>query len=95
MTLETTIWDPVDRLTSPEAVQAYLSAAFEDGDPCLIAAAIGDVARARGMTEVASKAGLSREALYKAFQPNGNPTLLSLTSVMRVLGLKLDVSPII
>ncbi len=47
--LETTLWDPVDRLTSPAAIRAYLEAAFEDGDPDLIAAAFDDVARARGL----------------------------------------------
>jgi probable addiction module antidote protein len=91
MAIETTAWDPIDTLTSPEAEAAYLEAAFEDGDPSLIAAAIGDIARARGMTQIAKTAGLSREAMYKAFRKEGNPTLDTLSSVVKALGLKLSV----
>ncbi len=89
MPLETTTWDPIDNLDSPEAERAYLEAAFEDGDPSLIAAVIGDIARARGMTQIAKDAGLTRDALYKAFRSDGNPTLETLTSVLKALGLKL------
>jgi len=91
MALKTTLWDPVDNLVSPEAEQEYLQAAFEDGDPALIAAALGDIARARGMTHVAREAGISRETLYKALRPEGNPTLDTLARVIRVLGMKLAV----
>lgn len=91
MTLETTPWDPIDSLTSPEAEIAYLEAAFEDGDPSLIAAVIGDVARARGMAQIAKDAGLSRETMYKAFRREGNPTLETLASVLKALGVKLAV----
>jgi probable addiction module antidote protein len=73
-------------LTSPEAEVAYLEAAFEDGDPALIAAVIGDVARARGMAQVAKDAGLSRETMYKAFRREGK-----LAGVLKALGLKLGV----
>lgn len=93
MALETTIWDPTDNLSTPEAERAYLEAAFEDGDPALIAAAIGDVARARGMAQIARDAGISREAMYKAFRPDGNPTLETLTGVIKALGLKLTILP--
>lgn len=86
---ETTAWDPIDNLTSPEAERAYLEAAFEDGDPSLIAAVIGDIARARGMTQIANEAGLTRDTMYKSFRRDGNPTLETLTSVMKALGLKL------
>jgi probable addiction module antidote protein len=72
-------------------VKGYLDATFEDGDPALIAAALGDVARARGVTEIAREAGISREAMYKAFRPEGNPTLDTLARVIRALGLKLTV----
>jgi probable addiction module antidote protein len=89
MPLETTAWDPIDNLTTPEAERAYLEAAFEDGDPALIAAVIGDIARARGMTQIAREAGLTRDTMYKAFRREGNPTLETLTSVMKALGLKL------
>jgi probable addiction module antidote protein len=80
----------VDNLKSPEAETAYLEAAFEDGDPALIAAVIGDIARARGMSQIAKEAGLSREAMYKAFRREGNPTLVTLTRVMKALGIKLS-----
>ncbi len=89
--LKTSQWDSAELLDSPEAIAAYIEAAFEDGDPSLIAHALGVVARARGMSQLAKDAGLSRDALYKAFQPDGNPTLQTLTSVMNALGMKLSV----
>ncbi len=90
-TLKTSAWDSAELLDSPEAIAAYIEAAFEDGDPSLITHALGVVARARGMTQLAKEAGLSRDAMYKAFQPDGNPTLQTLTSVMKALGMKLSV----
>ena len=92
MKTATTLWDPIANLTSPEAEQAYIEAAFEDGDPALIAAAIGDIARARGMSQIAKDAGLSRETMHKAFRHEGNPTLKTLTKVLAALGLKLSAS---
>lgn len=91
MAITTKPWDPVEHLDSPEAIAAYVEAAFEDGDPALIAAVIGDVARARGMTQLARDAGVSRETLYKAFSEGGNPTLETLSGVIKALGLKLTV----
>lgn len=82
-------WDPAEHLETQEDMVAYLEAAFEDGDPALIAAALGDIARAKGMTEVARKAGLGRESLYKALSPHGNPELGTVIKVMEALGLKL------
>jgi len=82
-------WDPAEHLETQEDIVAYLEAAFEDGGPALIAAALGDIARAKGMTEVAKKAGLGRESLYKALSPNGNPELGTVIKVMEALGLKL------
>jgi probable addiction module antidote protein len=93
MPIETKIWDPVEHLTSPEAEFAYLEAAFEDGDPALIAAAIGDIARARGMAKIAKSAGLSRETMYKAFCADGNPTLETLAEVTKALGYRLSIAP--
>lgn len=87
--LKTTVWDAAEYLDNPEAVAAYLEAAFEDGDPSLIAAALGDVARAQGMTQLASQAGVTREALYKALSPNGDPRLSTFLGVMRALGIKI------
>ena len=89
--LQTSQWDSAELLDSPEAIAAYIEAAFEDGDSSLIAHALGVVARARGMSQLAKDAGLSRDALYKAFQPDGNTTLQTLTSVMNALGMKLSV----
>jgi probable addiction module antidote protein len=68
---------------------AYIEAALEDGDAAVIAAALGDVARARGMSEVARKAGLGRESLYKALSPGGNPEFSTVLRVLKALGLRL------
>jgi len=87
--LKTTRWDPAEYLDSPESIAAYLEAAFDDGDPSLIAAALGDIARAIGMTQLASQAGVTREALYKALSPTGDPRLSTLLGVMKALGIKL------
>jgi probable addiction module antidote protein len=89
MPLETTRWDVVDHLRTPEDQAAYLEAAFEDGDPDLIVAAIGDIARAQGIARIAEATKLSRETLSNIFKPGGNPTLATLTSVMREIGFKL------
>src|SRR5882757_3245215 len=93
MPLETVPWDVTEHLDSEEAIAAYLDAVFEDGDPKLIAAAIGDVARARGMTEIAEKTGLSRESLYRALSRDGNPEMATVLRVMRALGMRVSVSP--
>lgn len=70
----------------------YLEAAFEDGDPAVIAHALGDVARAVGMTAVAKDAGVSREALYKSLSEAGDPRLSTFFGVIKALGLKVSVS---
>ena len=85
-------WDAADYLESEEDVVLYLEAAFEDGDPGLIAAALGDIAKAKGMTTVAAEAGLGRESLYKALSPDGNPEFATVLKVMRALGLRLHAS---
>ena len=89
MTLTTTQWDPSEYLDSPKAIAAYLEAAFEDGDPALIAAALGDIAPAMGMTDLAARVGVTREALYKALSPTGDPRLSTFLGVMKALGIKL------
>ena len=93
MTIQTKPWDPADHLGSPEAIAEYLTAAFEDGDPKLIAAALGDVARARGMADVAKAAGLSRESLYRSLSPEGNPSLATVLAVAKTLGVSLSARP--
>jgi probable addiction module antidote protein len=91
----TTPWDPADHLHTEEDMAAYLEAALEDGDPTLIAAALGDIARAKGMTQVAREAGLGRESLYKALSPAGNPEFATILKVVAALGLKLHAAPAI
>lgn len=86
-------WDPAGYLETPTDIAAYLEAALEDGDPALVAAAIGDIARAKGMTEITRKAGLGRESLYKALSSEGNPELGTILRVVRALGLKLHAVP--
>ena len=88
-TTRTRPWDAADHLGSDEDIVAYLEAAFEDGDPALIAAALGDVARAKGMTKIATDAGLGRESLYKALSANGNPEFATVLKVLRALGVGL------
>ena len=85
-------WDAVDYLETEEDIVAYLEAALDEGDPALIAAALGDIARAKGMTIVAADAGLGRESLYKALSPDGNPEFATVLKVMRALGLRLHAS---
>lgn len=67
---------------------------LEDGDPALIAAAIGDVARAHGMAQIAAETGRSRESLYRALSDKGNPQLDTLIGVLKAIGLRLSVQPI-
>jgi probable addiction module antidote protein len=90
----TTPWDPADHLVSSEDQAAYLEAALEDGDPKVIAAALGDIARAKGMTQIARDAGLGRESLYKALSAGGNPEFGTILRVISALGLQLHASPL-
>ena len=87
--LKTTKWDVTEYLKTDEDMAAYLEAAMEDGHPAVIAAAIGNIARAKGMTQVARKAGIGRVSLYKALSPDGNPEFATVLKVIRALGLRL------
>jgi probable addiction module antidote protein len=89
MALKTTPFDPAEYLDTPGRIAAYLRVVFEDGDPTLIATALGDVARAKGMTQLAAEAGVTREALYKALSATGDPRLSTFLGVMKALGIKL------
>lgn len=89
----TTPWDPADHLRTDEDMAVYLEAALEEGDPTLVAAALGDIARAKGMTQVAREAGLGRESLYKALSPAGNPEFATILKVVAALGLQLHATP--
>ena len=89
----TTPWDPANHLHTEEDMAAYLEAALEDGNATLITAALGDIARAKGMTQVARDAGLGRESLYKALSPVGNPEFATILKVVAALGLQLHATP--
>lgn len=84
-------WDAAEHLETEEDMVAYLDAALEDGDPAVIVAVVGDIARAKGMSQIAREAGLGRESLYKALSPGGNPEFATILKVVRALGLKLSV----
>lgn len=86
-------WDPAEHLETDEDMAAYLEAALAEGDPALVAAALGDIARAKGMTHVARETGLGRESLYKALSPTGNPELATILKVIAALGLELHAAP--
>jgi len=92
MTVELTKWDSADHLKTKEDVAAYLEAVFEDGDSTLITHALGVVARAEGMTEVAKQTGLTRASLYKALSGDGNPEFSTVLKVVQALGLKMTVA---
>ena len=86
---KTRSWDAAVHLETEEDMAAYLEAALEEGDAALFTAALGDVARAKGMTEIAKKSGLGRESLYKALSADGNPEFATVLKVVQSLGLKL------
>ncbi|WP_428246503.1 addiction module antidote protein [Ferrovibrio sp.] len=83
-------YDAAKYLATEADQQAYLDAAFADGEPRLIAAALGDIAKARGMTQVARAAGLGRESLYKALSPDGSPEFATILKVTQALGFRLQ-----
>ena len=87
--LKTTLFDAADYLEDPEDIAFYLEEAFATEDPTYISHALGTVARAKGMSEVARKTGLSRESLYKALSAKGNPEFATILKVMRALDLKI------
>jgi probable addiction module antidote protein len=89
----TRIWDPAEHLITDEDMAAYLEVALQEGDPALIAAALGDITRAKGMTQIAREAGLGRESLYKALSAEGNPEFATIMKVVSALGLQLHATP--
>ena len=92
MTLRLNDFDAAKSLQTEEDIAAYLSEMIETGDGALLAAALGDVARARGMTEIARASGITREALYKALRPDAAPRFETIARVCTALGLKLNVA---
>ena len=89
----TKAWDAAEHLKNDEDMAAYLEAALHEGDASLIAAALGDIARAKGMSKIAMDAGLGRESLYKALSPQGNPEFTTIMKVVAALGLRLHATP--
>ena len=84
-----TTYDPAEDLTSDAAIATFMAEAFESEDAGYIAHALGVVARAKGMAQIARQTGLSREQLYRSFSENGNPTLKTAIAVMKALGIEL------
>lgn len=92
MAIETKPWDAAEVLSTPADIAAYLDAYLEDGTPEELLRAVNTIARSRGMSKLARQTGISREALYRAFSDNGNPTLDTLLRVMKALGVRLAVA---
>jgi len=92
--VKTTAWDPAEYLKTDEEISAYLNDVFSTNDPRLITAAIGDVARARGMSKTAEDVACGRESLYKSLSLTGNPSFETIIKVMSSLGYALTPSPI-
>src|SRR5277367_2294365 len=84
-----TTYDPAEDLSSDKAIATFMAEAFATEDAGYIAHALGVVARAKGMSQIASQTGLSREQLYRSFSENGNPTLKTTLAVMNALGISL------
>jgi len=87
-------FDPAEYLDDSESIAAYMTDALETGDPAFVADALGVVARARGMTDVAREAGVSRESLYRALSADGNPEFSTVLRVVHALGLRLSAAPV-
>lgn len=92
MAVTTRRWDVAEHLETEEDVLAYLDAVMEEGDLPFLCKALGDVARSRGMTEIARKTGMSRESLYKALSEKGNPSLATIAAVLDAMGLRLSIA---
>ena len=88
-----TTYDPAEDLVSDEAMAVFVEEAFRTEDAGYVAHALGIVARAKGMTQIANETGLSREQLYRSFSANGNPTLKTTIAVMKALGIELTAEP--
>jgi probable addiction module antidote protein len=93
MTLQLTTFDILDSLDSEEAIAEYLSQVMADGDDDELLRALGHVAKARGMAQLAKDAGVGRESLYKALKPGATPGYATVGKVVRALGFKIGVSP--
>ena len=90
---ELTEFDAAEYLTCEEDIAAYLTTVIDENDSSLLAAALGDIARARGMTQVAKDSGITREALYKALRPGSEPRFETVSRVCAALGVRLVAEP--
>ncbi|EFB70606.1 Predicted transcriptional regulator [Providencia rustigianii] len=90
MSIKIKEYDIAEHLASEEEIQLYLNEILEEGDPALILSALGDIARARNMTQLAKDVGMSREGLYKALSGQGNPTFTTIMKIVHSLGFKLQ-----
>jgi probable addiction module antidote protein len=88
------VFDITEHLDSDQAIAEYLTVVLEEDDPAALANALGSIARARGMTEIANAAGISREALYKALRADAQPRFETIAKVCKALGVKLTVQTI-
>ncbi|MEG7665041.1 addiction module antidote protein [Hafnia paralvei] len=82
-------YDIAEHLNSEEEMQMYLNEILESGDPALVLSALGDIARARNMSQLSKEVGMSREGLYNALSGKGNPTFSAMMKITKALGLKL------
>ena len=86
-------WDASEYLDSTEMIQSYINEALADSDPRVLQAALGDIAKAKGMSDIAKQAGVGRESLYKSLSMTGNPSWQTISKVLRSLGYKLELTP--
>lgn len=94
MAVELSKFEVSDYLSSSEDIAAYLNAVMEEDDPILLQAALGDVARAKGMSEIAAKTGAGRESLYKSLRGEANPSFKTIVKVVEALGLRISFVPL-
>lgn len=87
-------FDAAEHLTDEAEIAAYLTAVLEENDPALLATALGDIARARGMSQIAKDSGIAREALYKALRPGSEPRFQTISRVCAALGVRLVAQPL-
>ena len=89
--IKTTVWDPAEHINSKEEVLVYLDAALEENDTALLLAVLGDIARSKGMAQIAADTQLARESLYRSLSPEGNPSFNTVAMVLDNLGFRLSV----
>lgn len=94
MIVKTVRWDSAEYLQTDEDIAAYLDAVLGEDDPALVAHALGVIARAKGMSQLARETGLGRESLYKALSAEGNPEFSTIFKVIKALGLRMHASPL-